>query len=52
VLDSIDVFVRREDAERVIEEIRRDEPELVSYLRIAERELEAGGSSTTKEVVR
>jgi hypothetical protein len=41
--DSLDVFVRREDAERFIEEVRGDEPELARYLRIEERELAAGG---------
>jgi hypothetical protein len=41
--DSLDVFVRREDPERLIEEVRGDEPELAEYLRIEERELEAGG---------
>jgi hypothetical protein len=41
--DSLDVFVRREDAERFIDEIRGDEPELARLLRIEERELEAGG---------
>ena len=35
--DSIDVFVRREDAERFIEEIRGDDPELGKPLRIEER---------------
>jgi hypothetical protein len=40
--DSIDVFVRRDDAERFVEEIRGDEPELATHLRIEERELEAG----------
>jgi hypothetical protein len=34
--------VRREDAERFVEEVRGDEPELVKDLRIEERELEAG----------
>jgi hypothetical protein len=33
----------REDAERFIEEVRGDDPALASYLRIEERELEAGG---------
>jgi hypothetical protein len=37
------VFVRREDAERFIEEVRGDEPELAAKLRIDERDLEAGG---------
>jgi hypothetical protein len=34
--------VRREDAVRFVEEIRGDEPALARYLRIEERELEAG----------
>lgn len=33
----------REDAERSVEEVRGDDPELASYLRIEERELKAGG---------
>lgn len=41
--DSIDVFVRREDAERFVEEIRDDDPELAKPMRIEERELDAGG---------
>ena len=41
--DAIDVFVRRGDAERFIEEIRGDDPELAEPLRIEERELEPGG---------
>ena len=41
--DSLEVFIRREGAERFVEEVRGDEPDLVSYLRIEERELEAGG---------
>jgi hypothetical protein len=41
--DSIEVFIRREDAERFIAEVRGDEPELAAQLRIEERELEAGG---------
>ena len=40
--DSIDVFVRREDAESFIEEVCGDDPELESCLRIEERELEGG----------
>ena len=42
--DSIDVFVRREDAERFVEEIRGDA--LATFLRIEERELEAGGETS------
>jgi hypothetical protein len=41
--DSLDISCRREDAERFIEEVRGDEPELAEELRIEERELEAGG---------
>jgi hypothetical protein len=40
-----EVFIRREDAERFIEEVRGDEPEMAAKLRIEERELEAGGWS-------
>jgi hypothetical protein len=43
--DSIDVFVRREDADRFIEEIRDDDPELAKPLRIEERKLDAGSSN-------
>ncbi len=41
--DSIETFIRREDAERFVEEVQGDDPDLASYLRIEERELEAGG---------
>ncbi len=41
--DAVETFIRREDAERFIEEVRGDDPELAGYLRIEERELEAGG---------
>jgi hypothetical protein len=40
--DSLDVFVRREDAERFFDEIRGDDPEIATKLRIEERELDAG----------
>jgi hypothetical protein len=33
---ELEVFVRREDAQRFIEEVRRDDPELASYLRLEE----------------
>jgi hypothetical protein len=39
--DAIETFVRREDAERFVEAIRGDEPELARHLRIEERDLEA-----------
>ena len=41
--DAVETFIRRENAERFIEEVRGDEPELAARLRIEERELEAGG---------
>jgi hypothetical protein len=41
--EAVELFVRREDAERFIEEVNNDEPELASFLRIEECELEAGG---------
>lgn len=34
--------IRREDAERFIEEVRGDDPEAAEKLRIEERELDAG----------
>ena len=37
------MFIRRDDAERFIEEVLGDEPEAAAKLRIEERELEAGG---------
>jgi hypothetical protein len=40
--DAIDVFLRREDAQRFIEEVDGDDPELARLLRIEERELEVG----------
>ena len=36
---ELEVFIRREDAERLIEEAHGDEPELAAKLRIEEREL-------------
>ena len=41
--DAIDTFVRREDAERFVEEVRGDDPDLARCPRIEERELHAGG---------
>ena len=41
--DAVETFVRREDAERFVEEVRGGDPELAGYLRIEERELETGG---------
>jgi hypothetical protein len=38
--DAVDTFIRREDAERFVEEGRGDDPDLASNLRIEERELE------------
>jgi len=39
--EALEVYLRREDAERFIEEVRGDDPELAKPLRIEERELEA-----------
>lgn len=36
-------FIRREEAERFIEDVRRDDPEVAAKLRIEERELDVGG---------
>ena len=41
--DSLELFVRREEAERFVDEVRGDDPELAAKLRIEEQELEAGG---------
>ena len=41
--DSLEVFIRREDAERFVAEVRGDDPEMAAKLRLEERELEAGG---------
>ena len=35
--DAVETFIRREDAERFIEEVRGADPELASYPRIEER---------------
>jgi hypothetical protein len=40
---ELEVLIRREDAERFLEEARGGDPDLASYLRNEERELEAGG---------
>jgi hypothetical protein len=36
---ELEVFVRREDAERFVEEVRGDEPEMATKLRVERREL-------------
>jgi hypothetical protein len=41
--DAIETFIRREDAERFVEDVHGDDPDRASYLRIEERELETGG---------
>jgi hypothetical protein len=45
--DAVETFLRREDAERFIEQVRSDDPEVAAKLRIEVRELglEAGGLS-------
>lgn len=42
--NALEIFVRREDAERFIEEARSDDPALAKQLRIEQRELNAGGA--------
>jgi hypothetical protein len=42
--------IRREDAERFIEEVRGDDPELAKYLWIEERELEVGARTEPSEL--
>jgi hypothetical protein len=45
--DSIDVFVRREDAERVIADVRGDDLELATFrLRLARRQMRGGAPDT------
>jgi hypothetical protein len=46
--DALEVYVRREDEERFIEEVRGDEPELAKSLRIGERELVAASELTRR----
>jgi hypothetical protein len=41
--DVLELCIRRDDAERFIEDVRGDEPELAKDLRIDKREVEAGG---------
>jgi hypothetical protein len=43
--EAVETFIRREDAERFIQEVRGDDPELATYLRIEERELDGMSSS-------
>ena len=40
---ELETFIRREDAEPFIEEVRGDDPEIAAKLGVEERELEAGG---------
>ena len=40
--DAIETFIRGEDAERFIWEVRGDDPQLASYLRIEVQKPEAG----------
>jgi hypothetical protein len=43
--DALEVFIRREDAERFVAEVPGDDPEVAAKLRIEERELEGVGES-------
>ena len=40
---ELEVFIRREDAERFVEEVRGDDPQLAANLRNRGTQLEAGG---------
>ena len=41
--DAIETFVRREHAKRFVDEVRGDDPDLASYLRVEERDFEGVG---------
>jgi hypothetical protein len=47
---DLETFIRRDDAERFIEEVRGEDPDLASYLRIEERELEAAATSLSAKL--
>lgn len=40
--NAIETFIRRDDAERFVAEVRGDDPGVASHLRIDERELQTG----------
>ncbi|HEX2346138.1 MAG TPA: hypothetical protein VHI12_06110 [Gaiellaceae bacterium] len=42
--DSLEVFIRRKDAERFVAEVRGDDPEIAAALRLEERELVGVGA--------
>jgi hypothetical protein len=44
---AVETFLRREDAERFVEEVRRDDPETARHLRVERRELDASAPSYT-----
>jgi hypothetical protein len=45
---ELEVYIRGEDAERFIAEVGGDDPGLAGYLRIEQRELEAGGRKNSR----
>ena len=47
---ELEVFIGREDAERFIEEVRGDDPDMGRKPRIEEQELEAGGLNQQREL--
>ena len=47
--DAVDVFIRREHAERLVEEVRSHDPELAEKLRIEERKLSGKSSPRTND---
>ena len=48
--DAVETFVCLEDAERFIEQVRRDDPDLATYVRIDERDIAPLPRRSTHEV--
>lgn len=46
---ELELFIRREDAERFIEEVLGDDPEVAAEAADQERELEAGGLNQARQ---
>ena len=43
-------FIRREDAERFVDEVRGDDPKLAAHFRIEKREFDADGAELSTEI--
>jgi len=50
--DAVETFVRRDDAERFVEDVRRDDIQLAAHVRIEERELQTGGRNHCLDTLR